>query len=589
MNTHFDIVAMIERNPLTRLTKDYQSRLVNKIQTRFTAHQQQIFAASFYCYLNYDPSKDYVINFDDVWKWAGFARKDNAKRILLRHFVQDIDYKIFTPKIRDAPPIGGGEKIVIPAEISAALEGGVANKEAILITVKTFKKFCIKSNTSKADEIHDYYIQLEEILHETIDEESTELRKQLSVTKEQLDITKKQLHNVSHKLNITEEHMAIQTDEMRKLRTSYKQIAKNRTAYKFEVGKCVYIIKDIQRAEHYYKFGMTNNINKRLTSYRTSIPETKLLFLVFTDDNRLIEAMLKATYEDNLYVKNHEYIVGVKLEEIINCILSHIKYMNLKCSVVSDIEKYNEKLLVEDSTESVDSRESDDMYTKIAEVSSKIPNNNEEEVMINITTPNKASTASTKRNFSYRSKINKLCTSCHTYVNETKFFRLSRSPCILHDTCIQCYSATNGASKQCTKCDTIQPLTNFHTDKHKADGTVSQCRMCVHKEHKKKVEEQKKNILLRGCNVCKGQLPWSSFYKFIDKDGHQSLDDTCKSCHDTLKGKSLQCFMCKQIKSVIDFNKCASNKSGYKTWCRPCESAKRKAQRDAIIQARKAT
>ena len=37
----------------------------------------------------------------------------------------------------------------------------------------------MKAETKKADEIHEYYIKLEELLQETLNEESDELRNQL--------------------------------------------------------------------------------------------------------------------------------------------------------------------------------------------------------------------------------------------------------------------------------------------------------------------------------------------------------------------------------------------------------------------------
>ena len=30
----------------------------------------------------------------DVWKWLGFTRKDNSKRLLEKFFTIDIDYKV---------------------------------------------------------------------------------------------------------------------------------------------------------------------------------------------------------------------------------------------------------------------------------------------------------------------------------------------------------------------------------------------------------------------------------------------------------------------------------------------------------------
>jgi MSV199 domain len=58
-----------------------------------------------------------------------------------------------------------------------------------MITVHTFKKFCLKAGTKKADDIHEYFIKLEELLQETINEETNELRNQLQEKDEQLERT----------------------------------------------------------------------------------------------------------------------------------------------------------------------------------------------------------------------------------------------------------------------------------------------------------------------------------------------------------------------------------------------------------------
>jgi hypothetical protein len=170
----FDIVSIIEKNAITRLNKDYENRLINKIKLTFTESQQQLFVGSFYSYLKYDSKKDFIIDFDSVWKWTGFSRKDNAKTVLNKHFVNEVDYKV---------------EVYAPVTSGAYPESGCVglNKEKILLTVNTFKKFCLKANTKKADEIHDYYIKLEEILQETINEESSELREQLNFIEEKLN------------------------------------------------------------------------------------------------------------------------------------------------------------------------------------------------------------------------------------------------------------------------------------------------------------------------------------------------------------------------------------------------------------------
>jgi molybdenum-dependent DNA-binding transcriptional regulator ModE len=48
-----------------------------------------------------------------------------------------------------------------------------------MLNIKTFKSLCLKAGTKKADEIHDYYLKMEEIIHKVVQEESDELKLQL--------------------------------------------------------------------------------------------------------------------------------------------------------------------------------------------------------------------------------------------------------------------------------------------------------------------------------------------------------------------------------------------------------------------------
>ena len=89
-----NIIQLVEKNPITRLSKEYENSLINKVKNGFSETQQQMFLASFYCYLNYDSKKDFIIDFDNVWKWTGFSRKDPAKRLLEKYFTPEIDFKI---------------------------------------------------------------------------------------------------------------------------------------------------------------------------------------------------------------------------------------------------------------------------------------------------------------------------------------------------------------------------------------------------------------------------------------------------------------------------------------------------------------
>jgi len=97
-----DIVTLIEGNPITNFTGDYQSKLIEKVKNNFTNYEQQIFLSSFYCYLKYHSTNDYMIDLDNIWKWLGFQQKYHAKYLLEKQFIVNNDYKIFAPEASGA-------------------------------------------------------------------------------------------------------------------------------------------------------------------------------------------------------------------------------------------------------------------------------------------------------------------------------------------------------------------------------------------------------------------------------------------------------------------------------------------------------
>jgi hypothetical protein len=207
-----DIVELIEKNPITRLNKEYNDKYIKRIKNTFNNVEQQLFLSSFYCYLNHDQEKDFVIELGKIWKWLGFTRIDHCKTVLKKHFVENIDYKILLQKLQEkkmsppkaAPEVGGAGSDSINVK---NLGGAGLNKETILLNIKTFKKLCLKSNTKKADSIHDYFIRLEEMLYDILVEEASELQTQLQLKESELQETSSQLNvvkqdSVKHKHNI---------------------------------------------------------------------------------------------------------------------------------------------------------------------------------------------------------------------------------------------------------------------------------------------------------------------------------------------------------------------------------------------------
>ena len=115
-----DIVKLIECNPNTKFSGNYQSKLVEKVEKQFNNYEQQMFLASFYCYLNYN-SNDFVIDLDNVWKWLGFNQKVKAKILLENSFVINRDYRLLNQQAKQTNDTRGGH-----------------NKQTFLLNIRTF-------------------------------------------------------------------------------------------------------------------------------------------------------------------------------------------------------------------------------------------------------------------------------------------------------------------------------------------------------------------------------------------------------------------------------------------------------------------
>jgi hypothetical protein len=263
--TSVDIVNLIENNPISKFnTTKYQSRLIEKLQSNFTNYEQQLFLSSFYCYLKYDKINDFIIDLDDVWNWLGFNKKVNAKRLLENHFIIEKDYKCLLLPREEQYFVSvnneDNDEIIQPPKKESKSSRGGHNREIIRMNITTFKKYCLKSGTKKADEIHDYFIKLEETLQEIINDESNELRLQLE--EKDTIITEKDTI-------ITEKESEIDKIKYEKMKEIEAVIISN-----FPLNtECVYLGRIDNRSsinESLIKFGHTNNLGQRVLEHRKS-------------------------------------------------------------------------------------------------------------------------------------------------------------------------------------------------------------------------------------------------------------------------------------------------------------------------------
>lgn len=175
-----DIVNFIENNPVTKLSNTYQSKLLQQIQHELTDEELNIFSTNFYCFLNYHPKNDFIIDLDNVWKWLGFSQKVKAKQLLERNFTVDNDYK----------------KPVIECKIKSR---GGHNKETFLLSVKTFKSLCLKAGTKRSDQIHDIYLKIQDITLQLEEEANSELKQQLSSAEKLIETSEEDKYKLREK------------------------------------------------------------------------------------------------------------------------------------------------------------------------------------------------------------------------------------------------------------------------------------------------------------------------------------------------------------------------------------------------------
>ena len=297
MSKSLNIVELIETNPITRLSNTYQNKLLTKIKERFTDDEQQIFVASFYCYLNYHD--EFIIDLDNIWKWLGFNQKVKAKVLLENHFKINIDYiKSLSHKGNQSSHIKGGH-----------------NKETFMLNIKTFKKYCLKAGTKKADEIHEYYIKLEETLQEVIQEESNELKLQLEQKEQQLE-------------SVTQDKQKIRE------KTLLEQFPNN--------TQCVYygtIDNLSNNNEKLIKFGNSNNLKNRVIKHKDTYSNFVLINAFKVDNKLQIENAIKENnifterqrtitikYKKYIELLNIEGITFTELDKIIKNIITGIEY-----------------------------------------------------------------------------------------------------------------------------------------------------------------------------------------------------------------------------------------------------------------------
>ena len=280
---------------------DLNDPLVKKIQQNLNIEQQEMFIQSFYTYLNCDEEKDFIIDLDNVFKWIGYGRKQECKRLLLNKFEKDIDYV---------------EKSGVP--IGTSKNGG-QNKQQILMNVKTFKKLCMKADTKKAEKIHDYYIKMEKIM---------------------MEHTKELLILQSEKLQLLQSENDQQSQELIKFKELvYEEVDKIEYVYVFTTDKL-----------GVYKIGKTINISGRKSSSNTLLTDDIIIIhQIKTNCCKLVEEVVHFVLDRYRSNSNRElFRCDINyIKSVVNIVGNTVDTLKSSFQTISQeqiFEKLNEKI-----------------------------------------------------------------------------------------------------------------------------------------------------------------------------------------------------------------------------------------------------
>jgi hypothetical protein len=157
-------------------------------------------------------------------------------------------------------------------------------------------------------------------------------------------------------LNNAEQIIVSMENECRHMRSKYTKLyqthqdyLKRKEVYKLKKGACVYLMSmaDSEDDVMKIKVGYTGSITDRVSGYRTSVPHCKLLLVIYTQHNVLIESSMKIRYANELNPNNHEFITGIPFETLKNDLITIVETLKAPYSLETseEINKFNKNII----------------------------------------------------------------------------------------------------------------------------------------------------------------------------------------------------------------------------------------------------
>ena len=139
----------------------------------------------------------------------------------------------------------------------------------------------------------------------------------------------------------------LQTDllqEQKDVISTKKSLMKTQTKFsqrhKFRESSCVYILQDPDCKYNKFKIGLTIDINQRLATDRTMIPNIKVRYIMYNEHCELFEKAIKVRCKDTLEMPGHEWVFE-SLDNLIKIYNKIDKSNGFSSIIETDLWRYN--------------------------------------------------------------------------------------------------------------------------------------------------------------------------------------------------------------------------------------------------------
>ena len=251
-------------------------------------------------------NKDWIYVDDQLIEWIGFnisTGKAKFSNIIKENFIIGIDFKVYNYEKLNRifhSPTGADENNEEILTYKDKLKNIHNRTTHIILSPKCFKKSLMMIRTEKANQIRDYYVDIEELC--------LEFNKYLLQNKDkELEKNNKILKEISKNHSVMTENMII----------SY-------------IGKSVLYLARIGPNE--IKFGITNKIEERIKTHHRNFDIFEIIYVTICYNNREIENLLKQYAKDNnklfsktINGKNYTELISVDNDFTIDMIINKIK------------------------------------------------------------------------------------------------------------------------------------------------------------------------------------------------------------------------------------------------------------------------